>query len=99
MKNPAEFTYSAKNYWHKNSDKLKCDWETFCTIWMASINEEKSEEFGTGGLADAMMIQADESTKLKQAIALVRKQAMKKGFGSGIAFTGKQLLDALETLP
>lgn len=45
---------------------------------------------------NAAELAATDSQQLKQAISLVRQQALVHGLGSGIAFTGKDLLDSLE---
>jgi len=40
MRHYVKYTYEAKNWWENNSDNLKVDWDTFCTIWMASLNSK-----------------------------------------------------------
>jgi hypothetical protein len=39
---PVAYTSSAKTWWQKHSDRLgsELDWNTFCEVWMAALNEE-----------------------------------------------------------
>lgn len=48
--NNAAYTSVAKDWWQKHSDELgdKMNWDTFCTVWMASINNEQNDKCVNG---------------------------------------------------
>ena len=49
-RSPLAYTSEAKDWWQKHSDELGAvmDWDSFCTVWMAALNNENQNIFQHG---------------------------------------------------